>query len=123
MGIALSPNVKIIDINNILEGRILLVMLILHGIKLSAFCAYAPTEKYADSSKQAFFNTLQKSILQVKKEHPRFKIIVGADMNATILVVILMAPGPIWAPITMNMQAMIMELGFLLCERNVICTS
>ena len=84
VGIALSPNVKIIDINNILEGRILLVRLILHGIKLSAFCAYAPTEKYADSSKQAFFNTLQKSILQVKKEHPRFKIIVGADMNATI---------------------------------------
>ena len=84
VGIALSPNVKVVDIVNILEGRILLVRLILHGIKLSAFCAYAPTEMYADSSKEAFFNTLQKSILQVKKEHPSFKVIVGADMNATI---------------------------------------
>ena len=33
--IALSPNVKFIGIGNILEGRILYVRLILHGIKIS----------------------------------------------------------------------------------------
>ena len=84
VGIALSPNVEIVDINNISEGRILLVRLILHGMKISAFCAYAPTEKYAESSKQLFFNTLRKSILNVKKEHPGFKVLLGGDMNATI---------------------------------------
>ena len=42
VGIALSADVKLIDIENILEGRILLARVVLHGIKISAFCAYAP---------------------------------------------------------------------------------
>ena len=84
VGIALSPNGKIVDICNILDGRIILVRLILHDINISAFCACTPTELYADSSKQAFFSTLQISIQTTKKEHPGFKIIIGADMNATI---------------------------------------
>ena len=82
VGMALSPDIEVIDINTILEGRILLVRLILHGIKLSAFCA--PTATYEEASKQAFFNTLQKSILNVKKQYPGYKVIIGADMNATI---------------------------------------
>ena len=49
----------------------------LHGIKLSAFCVYAPT-------KQSFYNTLQKFIREVTKEHPDFKLVIGTDMNATI---------------------------------------
>ena len=85
VGIVLSPDVKLIDIDdNIFDGRILLVRIILHGIKISAFCAYAPTEKYADSTKEKFFSTLSSAISKVKKEHPGFKILVGADMNATI---------------------------------------
>ena len=84
VGIALSPVVELIDIDNILEGRILLTRIILHGIKISAFTAYAPTEQYADSTKDTFFNTLQKAVLQAKKEHPSFKILIGADMNATV---------------------------------------
>ena len=68
VGIALSPHAKLVDIDNILEGRILLVRLILRGIKLSAFSVYAPTETYAESSKQAFFNRLQKAILSTKKK-------------------------------------------------------
>lgn len=84
VGIALSPEVKLIDIDNILEGRILLARIVLHGIKISAFSAYAPTEIYADSTKESFFNTLQTSIQKAKKEHPSYKILIGADMNATI---------------------------------------
>ena len=84
VGIALSPDVKLIDIENILEGRILLTRVVLHGIKISAFCAYAPTEQYADSTKEILFSTLQKAIQKVKKEHPCFKILIGADTNATI---------------------------------------
>ena len=85
VGIALCPDVELIDIdNNILDGRILLVRIILHGIKISAFSAYAPTEKYADSTKDKFFNTLDQAIKKVKKEHPEYKVLVGADMNATI---------------------------------------
>ena len=70
VGIALSPEVKLIDIDNILDGRILLARIVLHGIKISAFSAYAPTELYADSTKDSFFNTLQMAIQKVKKEHP-----------------------------------------------------
>ena len=85
VGIALSPDVKLIDIDDtILDGRILLVRIILHGIKISAFCAYAPTELYADSTKEKFFSTLSLAIQKVKREHPGFKVLVGADMNATI---------------------------------------
>ena len=85
VGIALSPDVKLIDIDNsILDGRILLVRIILHGIKISAFSAYAPTEKYADSTKDKFFSTLNQAIKKVKREHPEYKVLIGADMNATI---------------------------------------
>ena len=85
VGIALSPDVKLIDIDDtILDGRILLVRIILHGIKISAFCAYAPTELYADSTKEKIFSTLSLAIQKVKREHPGFKVLVGADMNATI---------------------------------------
>ena len=63
----LSPEVKLIDIDDkILDGRILSVRIILHGIKISAFCAYAPTEEYADSSKDGFFNTLNQAIKKLK---------------------------------------------------------
>ena len=62
VGIALSPHVKLIDQVNILDGRILLVRLILHGIKWSTCCACAPTEQYAESSNENVFDTLQKAI-------------------------------------------------------------
>ena len=85
VGIVLSPDVKLIDIDdNILDGRILLVRIILFGVRISAICAYAPTELYAESTKNKFFNTLHSSIQKVKKEHPGYKILIGADMNATI---------------------------------------
>ena len=76
VGIALSTNVRIIDVENILEGRILLVRLTLFGVKLSAFCVYAPTEEYADSTKQLFFNTLlqhsSESCTKHEKEPSKF---------------------------------------------------
>ena len=84
VGIALSPDVELVDIDNILNGRILLVRCILHGIRISAICAYAPTEVYADSTKDNFFDKLNKTIKKVKREYPGFKILIGADMNATI---------------------------------------
>ena len=83
VGIVFSPEVKLVDIDDtIIDGRILLVRITLHGIKISAFCAYAPTELYADSTKDKFVNSLNLAIQKVKKEHPSFKILV--DMNATI---------------------------------------
>ena len=72
------------DIENILDGRIILICVILHGIKLSVICAYAPTEEYAESTKQTFFSKLRNTITTVKQKHPTYKIIIGADMNATI---------------------------------------
>ena len=78
VGIALSPDVKLEDIENIIEGRILLARIVLHGIKISAICAYAPTEQYVNSTKETFFSTLQ-------KEHPCYMSLFGADMNAIIV--------------------------------------
>ena len=43
----------------------------------------APTEQYAESTKDTFFNTLQKAVQKVKKEHPSFNVLIGADMDAT----------------------------------------
>ena len=41
VGIALSPDAKLVDYDDsIIEGRILLVHVILHGIRISAVCAY-----------------------------------------------------------------------------------
>ena len=71
--------------------------------------------------KQCFYNTFQKSILKVKKEHPGFKLIVGADMNATVAT-ILMAPGLTWAPTMTPFPLMTMGRGFFLCLKNAICT-
>ena len=79
VGIALAPDVKLIDIENIIEGRILLARIVLHGIKITAVCAYAPPEQYADSTKETFFSTMQKAILKVKKEHPCYKVLIGED--------------------------------------------
>ena len=70
VGIALAPNVKLEDVENILDGRILLIRIILHGIKLSAICAYAPTEEYAESTKQTFFSTLRKAVNPVNTVNP-----------------------------------------------------
>ena len=76
---------KLIDIDDkILYGRILSERIILHGIKISAFCTYAPTDEYADSSKDRFFNTLNQAIQKAKRDHPSFKVLVGANMNAAI---------------------------------------
>ena len=72
VGIALSLDVKLIDIDDtILDGRILLMRIILHGIKISAFWSYAPTEQYTDSTKEKFFSTLSLAIQKVKKGAPR----------------------------------------------------
>ena len=84
VGVALAPDVELIDIENIRDGRILLIRCILHGIRISAISAYAPTEVYAESTKDNFFTKLNKAIKKVKREHPGFKILIGADMNATI---------------------------------------
>ena len=84
VGIAVSPNVKVVDIDNAMEGRILIVRAIVNGICISAISAYAPTENKPDSSKDLFYNTLERSIMKVKHKHSSFKCIIGADMNSTI---------------------------------------
>ena len=84
VGIALSPGAKIIDIDVIMEGRILFVRTIVKGIRLSALCAYAPTESHSDSSKDLFYFNLNNILKKMKTEHPSFQRVVGCDMNATI---------------------------------------
>ena len=84
VGLIISPQSEIIDINVVMEGRILVVKIIIKGIKLAAICAYSPTEVYADASKDNFHNNLSKAIKLIKSTSPTFKLLIGADMNATI---------------------------------------
>lgn len=53
-------------------------------LKLFIINCYCPTEQYAESTKQSFYQSLQKLIHKYKNEHPSFKIIVAGDFNATI---------------------------------------
>ena len=83
VGIVLSPDVKLVDIDDtILDGRILLVRIILCGIKISAFCIMLL--RYRAIFHQLDSTTLNMAIQKVKKEHPGFKVLIGADMNVTI---------------------------------------
>ena len=57
---------------------------ILHGTKLSILSCYSPTEEYADSTKEAFYNNLSRILRETKRAHSSFKIIACGDFNATI---------------------------------------
>ena len=84
VAVTLAPHVRLVDVKHVVEGRMSLVRVKIHGIKLSIFNCYCPTEQYAESTKQAFYQTLHKEIERTKRENPSFKIIVAGDFNATI---------------------------------------
>ena len=84
VAIVLAPHVKFIDVERYVEGRIILVRVTVHGIRLSVLSCYAPHEEYAVSSKEAFHNSFTKALSDAKKNHPSFKLLVGGDFNATI---------------------------------------
>ena len=84
VGIILSPDTEIHDINVVLEGKILLIKLTVRGLRLIAIAAYAPTEVYSENAKDEFYSHLCNAVMSAKKNHPGFKLIIGSDMNATI---------------------------------------
>ena len=71
-----NPDVKILDIEHVLPGRILRVRLNHLGIKLMAWCVYAPTNvtaKDAEKSeavKSSFYTPLNKSVKAMRKDYP-----------------------------------------------------
>ena len=84
VGIALSPGTRVLDIDNAMNGRILLIRAKVSGIRLSLVSAYAPCEDKFESMKQLFYNNLRQTLKKVKKNYPSYKLLIGADMNATI---------------------------------------
>ena len=80
----LAPHVRIIDTDHCMEARISVAGVNLHGTKLSIVSCYSPTEEYADSTKQAFYNNLSRVLREIKRAHSSFKIIACGDFNATI---------------------------------------
>ena len=84
VGIALSPGTRVLDIDNAMNGRILLIRAKVSGIRLSLVSAYAPCEDKSESMKQLFYNNLRQTLKKVKKNYPSYKLLIGADMNATI---------------------------------------
>ena len=67
-----------------MNGRILLIRANVSGIRLSLVSAYAPCEDKSEPTKQLFYNNLHQTLKKVKKNHPSYKRLIGADMNATI---------------------------------------
>ena len=84
MTVVFAPHLNFIDVEHHLDGRIMSVPVTLNSIMLNAFSCHAPHEEYATSSKEAFHNSLQKAISDVKKSHPSFKLVICGDFNATI---------------------------------------
>ena len=86
VAIVCAPHVTVEDEIFVKEGRIVAARVIVNGTKLSIFSCYSPTDTktYSDSTKDAFYSTLSKSIKSIKSEHPSFKLIVGGDFNATV---------------------------------------
>ena len=61
------------------------------------------TEIYAEYTKDKFFNTLSSVVKKTKKQHPSFKVLIGADMNATIDEELFrLVPGPVLVLIMTN---------------------
>ena len=84
VAIVMAPHVRLMDVEHIMEGRITMIRVKVHGVKLAIYSCYSPTEEYSTSSKETFHRTLQRAMLQMRKEHPSYKIIVAGDFNATI---------------------------------------
>ena len=81
VGILLSPNCQLISHSFPLPGRIIAAKVVIKGQKIYAVSAYAPDESYAESTKQAFWSSLNKCISGAAG----FKVFLGGDFNATIL--------------------------------------
>ena len=84
VAIVLAAHVRLMDIEHIMEGRMTMIRVKVNGVKLAMCSCYSPTEEHSTSSKENFYRTLQRAMLQMRKEHPSYKIIVAGDFNATI---------------------------------------
>ena len=82
VAIILSPDVQLIDADTENSNdRLLAVKVIVKGLRLQLISGYAPTNEAKDSAKDTFYRQLQKIVNLCDKE---YKLILGADMNATI---------------------------------------
>lgn len=52
--VVLAPQVMLLDVNHITEGRITMMQRKVHGMKLTIFTCYYPTEEYSNFSKKSF---------------------------------------------------------------------
>ena len=84
VGLIISPNAVVNDIEHVLPGRILYVQVLIKGIKLSAFSVYSPTNEAPEGTKNAFYNKLKSATKSSKRDKPSFKLIIAGDMHATI---------------------------------------
>ena len=75
VAIVMAPHVRLMDVEHIMEGRITMIRVKVHWVKLAIYSCYSPTEEYSTSSKETFHRTLQRAMLQMRKEHPSYKII------------------------------------------------
>ena len=58
VGVVLSPEFKVIEIEVVLKSRILYVRLMYPGVKIQLWACYAPTNTKADTSKDDFFSEI-----------------------------------------------------------------
>ena len=84
VGILCGPNAELIDSSTVIEGRILHARLKVYGLKINAWCVYAPTNVKSESTKAKFFCELRKSVRAMRKKFPSWKIMISGDLNSTL---------------------------------------
>ena len=84
VGILISPEVRLIDYDEIEPGRILQMRLKFRGVKLLCFAVYGPTNVQCESAKSGFFNKLSRSLITTKAKYPKWKRLIGGDFNAAL---------------------------------------
>lgn len=84
VGIFCNEEAELVDFNVVTEGRILHARIKIKGIKLNVWCIYAPTNATADATKTVFFATLAKSVREMHKKYPSWKVMIAGDWNSTL---------------------------------------
>lgn len=84
IAILLTPCVRLLNVNHIVEGRVTMVQVTVHGMKLSVFSCYCPAVELPPPANNRFIKRSIKQYERLRPNIPAFKIIAAGDFSPTI---------------------------------------